>query len=235
MSARYAIYYAPPADTALWRKASAWLGRDAYLGRDVARPHTPELADLDLAALTADPRGYGFHATLKSPFELVADRTEKQLLALAERFAHTQAPFELPIAVASLGRFLAFRIEGSTKEIDALHGACMHAFEPFRAALAPADVERRRKAQLSAEQDARLVQWGYPYVFEDFRFHMTLTSSIADDGVRERMLAALRDHFAAEAGPHRFDGIAVFKQADRKAPFDILQRFDFEARALAGA
>jgi hypothetical protein len=162
MSARYAIYYAPPADTALWRKACAWLGRDAVTGQDVVQPHLPALAGLDIPALTADPRGYGFHATLKAPFELAAGRTEDELLAAAERFARSQPSFILPIVVAALGRFLAFRIDGPSREIEALHGACMHEFEPYRAPLRPADVERRRKAQLSAEQDARLVQWGYP-------------------------------------------------------------------------
>lgn len=50
-----------------------------------------------------------------------------------------------------------------------------------------------------------------------------------------RRARVLRDHFATETGPHRFDGVAVFKQADGARPFDILQRFDFPARALAGA
>jgi hypothetical protein len=62
---------------------------------------------------------------------------------------------------------------------------------------------------------------------------MSLTGSIGDDGVREQVLAALRDYFAAETGPHAFAGVAVFKQADRKAAFDRLQSFDFKAAALA--
>jgi len=28
MSARYAIYYAPPEESGLWQRANAWLGRD---------------------------------------------------------------------------------------------------------------------------------------------------------------------------------------------------------------
>ena len=84
-------------------------------------------------------------------------------------------------------------------------------------------------------QDARLLAWGYPYVFEDFRFHMTLTGSIRDEALRERVLGALREHFAAETGPHRFDGVAIFRQRDRTQPFDIVQRFAFQAPALASA
>lgn len=235
MTARYAIYYAPPAETPLWRKASAWLGRDAYTGEAHARPKLAGLDGLDLDALTADPRGYGFHATLKAPFELAADATETELLSAAERFAAQRSAFEAAIAPAALGRFLAFRLEAPTPQMDDLHAACVRAFDPFRAALSGHDLARRRKAALTPEQDARLVEWGYPYVFEDFRFHMTLTAGVPDEALRTEVLAALREHFAAETGLHRFDGIAVFKQADRTQPFDILQRFAFHAPALAGA
>lgn len=234
MSPRYAIYYAPAADTALWRKASAWLGRDAHAGQDLPRPMLAALDGLDLDALTADPRGYGFHATLKAPFELADGVAETELLDFATRFAAERAPFEAVIAPAALGRFLAFREQEPSAGIDALHTDCVRAFDPYRAPLGEHDLARRRKAPLTPEQDARLVAWGYPYVFEDFRFHMTLTGQIRDEDLRERVLAALRDHFAGETGPHRFDGVAVFKQADRNAPFDILQRFGFEA-ALASA
>jgi 2'-5' RNA ligase len=235
MTARYAIYYAPPADTPLWRKASAWLGRDAYAGEARARPQLAELDGLDLDELTADPRGYGFHATLKAPFELAADATESELLAAAERFGARRSPFEAAIAPAALGRFLAFRLEAATPQMETLHADCVREFDGFRAALSDHDLARRRKAVLTPEQDAQLTAWGYPYVFADFRFHMTLTSGIADEALRGQVLAALREHFTAETGPHRFDGIAVFKQADRALPFDILQRFDFRAPALAGA
>jgi putative phosphonate metabolism protein len=233
MSPRYAIYYAPPAATPLWRKASAWLGRDAYTGETLTRPVLPGLDDLDLEALTADPRGYGFHATLKAPFELAADVSEADLLAMAEQVAAARGAFEVGIAPAALGRFLAFQLQSPSVDMKLLHAACVREFDAFRAPLSDADLARRRKAPLTPEQDARLVEWGYPYVFEDFRFHMTLTNSIREDELRARILAALQDHFAAEAGRHRFDGLAVFKQTDRAAPFDILQRFDFRALATA--
>jgi putative phosphonate metabolism protein len=235
MTARYAIYYAPPADTPLWNKASAWLGRDAYTGQDLERPFLPGLEGLDLDALIADPRGYGFHATLKAPFELANGASEDRLLATAERFVVRQKPFEAAVAPAALGRFLAFQLQARTPEMELLHAACVSDFDGLRAPLSDHDLARRRKAPLTPEQDARLVAWGYPYVFEDFRFHMTLTGSIRDEAVRAQVLAALQDHFVAETGIHRFDGIAVFKQADRSGPFDILQRFDFQADALASA
>ncbi|WP_310541650.1 DUF1045 domain-containing protein [Phenylobacterium sp.] len=229
MTARYAIYYAPRPGTRLWDKASAWLGADAYTGAAPARRPLPGLEALDLDALTQDPRGYGFHATLKAPFELAPGRGEAELLAAVSYRATGLAPFEVPIAPAALGRFLAFQLQQASPEMQALHALCVRDFDTFRARLSDADLARRRKAPLTPEQDARLVEWGYPYVFEDFRFHMTLTGSIRDDAVRTRVLAVLRDHFLEETGPHLFDGLAVFKQDDREARFRILERFSFSA------
>jgi putative phosphonate metabolism protein len=229
MSRRYAIYYAPAADDPLARRAAAWLGRDAFTGARCARPEFPELEGLDLDALTDDPRHYGFHATLKAPFELAPGADEDGLLAFAEAFAVRRAPFAAPIAPAALGRFLAFRLAGPSPAMWALADACVRAFDPFRAPLSGFDLARRRKAPLTARQDAQLLAWGYPYVFEDFRFHMTLTRAISDPATAERVLAALQAHFADLSGPHRFDGVAVFRQEDRTAPFVVAARFDFRA------
>ena len=235
MNPRYAIYYAPERGSLLWTKASAWLGRDAYDGRALERPPVPGLESLDLTALTADPRGYGFHATLKAPFELAADRSEAELLAFAADFARRQHAFEAAIAPAALGRFLAFRLQDPTPAMDALAEACVKEFDAFRAPMSDFDLARRRKAQLSPVQDERLVRWGYPYIFDDFRFHMTLTSGIADEALRGRVLEALQAHFADIPPMHRFDGVALFKQADRDAPFDIVERFAFVAAETLSA
>lgn len=235
MTARYAIYYAPGPDETLSELASAWLGRDAFTGRALARPALAGLDGLDLDALTADPRGYGFHATLKAPFELAAGRNEGELLDFAAAFASGRAPFEAPIAPARLERFLAFRLMQPSPAMDALHRACVTEFDPFRAPLGEFDLARRRKAPLTPEQDDRLLAWGYPYVFEDFRFHMSLTGSVRDPEISERLHAALAAYFAPVCGPHRFDSVAVFKQEDRSAPFRVLSRFKFQSAALKAA
>jgi len=235
MSARYAVYYAPAQETPIWRMASAWLGRDAYGPPPPPRPVLEELAGLDLDALTADPRGYGFHATLKAPFELAADASEAGLLALAADFATGQSPFEAVVSPAAPGPFLAFRLAHPCPAMADLHAACVRNFEPLRAPLSALDMARRRKSPLTTEQDRRLETWGYPYVFEDFRFHMTLTNAIGEDEARGRVLRALTAHFAPVSGPHRFDGVAIFRQVDRQAPFEVLERFGFGQSASAGA
>ncbi|HEY2052144.1 MAG TPA: DUF1045 domain-containing protein [Caulobacteraceae bacterium] len=229
MSARYAVYYTPAADAPLTRRAAAWLGRDAFGGEELRRPAFPDLQDLDLDVVTDDPRGYGFHATLKAPFELAPGAAEAELLEFAAGFARRQAPFEATLAPKRLMRFIALQLAAPTPQMHALHAACVRDFDPFRAPLSDFDLARRRKARLTPEQDERLVAWGYPYVFEDFRFHMTLTGSCRDDETADRLLAVLETHFADLSGLHRFDSLAVFKQDDRSAPFHVLARYEFEA------
>jgi putative phosphonate metabolism protein len=226
-AARYAIYYAPPFDGALWREANRWLGRDPIADAPLMRPALPALDGLDLDALTDGPRHYGFHATLKAPFELASHATERDLLAAAEAFASGRKTFAIALAPAALGPFLVFRETAPSADLQQLADDCVRDFDGLRAPLSEADIARRRRAKLSQEQDAQMLRWGYPYVFADFRFHMTLTGTIRDDATRARVLGALTAHFGPLSGPHAIDAIAVFAQATREAPFTALARFSF--------
>ena len=227
MSPRYAIYYAPEQDSDLWQKASGWLGRDAYSGEVRDRPGFPELEGLDLDALTSDPRGYGFHATLKAPFELAETATETDLLTFAAAFSRARSAFSAKITADRIGLFHALRLMEPSEDMSALHEACVKAFDPFRAPLTDHDIARRRRAKLTEDQDQKLLTWGYPYIFDEFRFHMTLTSAIRDEKLSDRIGAVLSDHFRTDSGPHLFDGIAIFRQPDRESPFDIIGRMTF--------
>lgn len=227
MAARYAIYYAPDPQTALSQRAATWLGRDATTGTVCEQPCVTGFDSADFAALTADPRHYGFHATLKAPFSLAEGQSQSALIATTEAFAAGREAFTAPVAPMALGAFIAFRLTQSSPEMQQLHEAAVHEFDPFRARPAEAELANRRASGLTAEQDAHLVQWGYPYVFEHFRFHMTLTGRIKDEAQRHRLLAAAEDFFAVDCGPHRFAAISLFYQPDRQAPFTILHQFPF--------
>lgn len=229
MSARYAIYYAPGPEEELHARASAWLGRDAITGEALARPDVPALSDLDLDALTADPRHYGFHATLKAPFELASEKTEGDLVDAFHAFAAGEPAFSASIAPQGLSAFIAFRLTAASPAMTALHEGCVRAFEAYRAPLGEADLARRRKAGLSPVQDERLLAFGYPFIFEDFRFHMTLTGAVRDDALRARITAALTAHFASVSGLYRFDRLSLFKQDARGEDFHIIAQ-----TALAG-
>ena len=227
MTARYAIYYAPAAGDEFYRAASAWLGRDVYTDKLLVRPAIAGMESLDLDALTSDPRHYGWHATLKAPFELAADQSAEGLLAEVETYCRNRGPFSATVKVAALGDFLAFTLAEPSAEMRLLHEDCVRRFDHFRAPLSDFDLARRRRAAMTPEQDARLVTFGYPWIFEDFRFHMTLTGRIREETERARVLAALQQHFAAYEGPHVFGGLALFFQPDRDSDFIVLGRSAF--------
>ena len=77
--ARVAVYYAPLPDDPLTGAAACWLGRDPVTNAPVRQPDLPGIVEL-----TADPLGYGFHATLKPPMRLAEGRSWDALLGAAE-------------------------------------------------------------------------------------------------------------------------------------------------------
>ena len=84
------------------------------------------------------------------------------------------------------------------------------------------DRARRRPELLTARQRDHLDRWGYPYVMEDFRFHMTLTSRLSDQR-RGPILAMLQERFAALAITSlAIDRIALFRQSASSARFQIV-------------
>lgn len=220
---RYAIYAAPSADEPLWVAAATWLGRDAASGAGHALPVVDGLESGTMAGYLADPARYGFHATLKAPFRLAEGFEEAQLLGAFEAFARASAPIVLPeLVIRRLGRFFAFVPNEPVAALDQWAGRVVEAFEPFRAPLSEQDLARRRISGLTLEEEQNLVRWGYPYVFDAFRFHMSLTGKVAREDA-ESVEAAARRHFSAFDGkPFRLDRIAVFVEPKPGAPFDIL-------------
>lgn len=173
---RYAIYYAPPAAADWSRFATSWLGWDMEAG--AAAPH-PDIAGLDVAQITEVPRKYGLHATMKPPLRLAEGQTQATLEEACAALAARQQPVTLDgLQLARLGRFLALRPVGDETALNALASACVQELDPFRAPAPEAELERRRAAGLSPEQDENLTRWGYPYVLDQFRFHITLTGRL---------------------------------------------------------
>lgn len=188
--ARYAVYWTP-GPGALADFGAAWLGWDPQQGRAVPHPDLPGLPG-PVAELTEEPRRYGLHATLKPPFRLAPGRTaaglDRAVAALAARLAPARVPEGL--ALGSLGGFLALLPAGDGAALDALAAEAVAALDAFRAEPEPAELARRRALPLTPRQEALLARWGYPYVMEDFRFHVTLTGRLAPLAA-ERTAAAL--------------------------------------------
>lgn len=188
---RLAIYYAPPPGDFADR-ANAWLGRDAATGQALAQPDL----GLPAAQITRDPRRYGFHGTIKPPFRLAPGRDAAELADALDRLAAGLAPVTLAgLQLASLGGFLALIPEGDATALVALAAKLVADLDPFRAPMTPEDRARRRPETLTPRQRELLDQWGYPYVMDQFQFHLTLTDRL-DPDMATRAIPALSAHFA---------------------------------------
>jgi putative phosphonate metabolism protein len=219
---RYAIYFTPPEDDALSIRAATWLGRGAFRDQAFAQPVVAGFTPAEIAALTGEPRRYGFHATLKAPFELAAGRSEGDLLASFEALAAVVPAFEIPeIVLGQLGAFFALVPAAQNEELQAFAGACVEHFEPFRAPLSEADIARRRPERLSESERDNLLRWGYPYVFADFRFHMTLTGQVPAER-QSPMRSILEAQFESFIGrPLAISHLSLFVEPERGAPFTM--------------
>ncbi len=234
--ARYAIYAAPEEDSGLARFGNAWLCRDAAGNEAAGPPALAGTAPARLREITALPRHYGFHATLKPPFPLAAGRRPDELLRAVEDFARARRPVAVAgLRLAEIGRFLALVPAGGCGELNRLAASCVKIFDPFRAPATAEEIKRRKERGLTPGQENLLCRWGYPYVLEEFRFHFTLTGPLADNGEKARLargLAAVTEKFRSL--PFRIKSICVFFQPSPARPFSLHRRFALGGRGDAG-
>ncbi|MCB9992068.1 MAG: DUF1045 domain-containing protein [Hyphomicrobiaceae bacterium] len=220
MNPRYAIYYAPEAFGQFWELAAVWLGRDAATNE---APHASTWSTSlppDLAARTVSASRYGFHATLKPPMHLAEGFDEAGLLRLAADFAAARAPFEIGmLKVANLSGFLALLPAEQREDLLAFAGDVVAAFEPARAPLSEDDRRRRLAVPLTSRQALYVERFGYPYVFEEFRFHMTLTDRLGDSERPKFANAAERFFAPVLAESQWLDRISVFREDEPGQPF----------------
>ena len=230
MTRRYAIYFAPPPGSELEAFGRRWLGRDHVTGDLVESEAIDGLSGDHQQRITKSARHYGFHATLKAPFALREGYTGDELHKAAEQFALRRKIFEAPpLKLSSLSRWIALTLSTPSPEMDALAEDCVRDFEPFRAPLSDHDIERRRKNGLTPRQDGQLLAFGYPHIFEDFHFHMTLAGPL-ELPEKDKILDLLRDRAAPlENHPLLVDAIAIYEQPDRDQPFTQTARFPFQA------
>ncbi len=188
---RYAVYYAPPAGP-LKTFADAWLGWESTTGTPQAHLDLPGLPR-PIETLTETPRKYGFHGTLKPPFRLSSGSSfsllDRDLTALTQRLA----PVYLDgLALTRLGGFLALVPIGNAYLLSRLAAEVVAGLDRHRAPALQGEIDRRRAAGLTRRQEAHLIHWGYPYVMDEFRFHLTLTGRLSTPEI-EQVKARLAD------------------------------------------
>ena len=227
---RYALYYAPPPGTALAGFGARWLGRDPH-GAD--SPALPELARVTADAwrrAVAAPRRYGFHATLKAPFRLAEGRDEQSLLDALEDFCRARNPTPVgKLALRVLAGFLVLAPmeAGEPGPVAELAADCVRAFDCFRAPPTAAEIARRTPERLTAAQNAKLERWGYLYVEEEYRFHLTLTDRLDEGDLAKFAGEIARMVLPAVAEPIVIEEICLFGQPTPGADFRVLGRLGF--------
>lgn len=228
---RYAIYLAPAADSAWGRFGAEWIGRCAAGGP--AGPQRP-IDGIDratLAALTADPRRYGFHATLKPPFRLATGRTLDALVGGLRNHFAAAAAFDLPpLDVRLLGTFVGLVPSRPSPQADRIAEACVRTFDAWRAPLTERELARRRAGGLDERGQALLAEWGYPSVLDRFRLHFSLTGALDAAGIAlvPRLLDAARERMPGSAMP--VDSVCLFEERGPGTDLNLVERIPFAAR-----
>jgi putative phosphonate metabolism protein len=217
---RLALYFAPEVADPLHAAASRWLGRDAETGATIRQQ---PVEGVDIAAITAEAGNYGFHATLKPPFRLSGSYPAAREAAAA--LAARTAPFALPpLRVTDLRGFLALTESERCPALQAFGDACVDALEPHRAPPTEAEIARRNPDRMTPRQREHLLRWGYPYVFDEWFFHMTLTRRL-DEAEKRIVLPAVEQAVGAVAAvPRTVRELCLFTQAAPGAPFLIAER-----------
>jgi hypothetical protein len=225
MTTRFAIYAAPgtassdAAGALVREKAEQWLGR-SISGGPVAPGIPAGWTRESIDAITADARRYGFHGTLKAPFYLAEGRTAEELDATVARFAAGHAGAVIPrLSLVRMGAFFALVPGAEAPGLHALADEVVKAFDGFRAPTTDAELARRFRAPLTPRQRELLGAWGYPYVLDEFLFHLTLTERIPEERQPE-VERTLSDWFAGSLGAAvPVDALALFTEAEPGAPF----------------
>lgn len=218
MTERFAIYFAPSATSNLWERAATWLGRDAADGDIFGGP----VAGIDrdrLLNLTQSANRYGFHATIKAPMALADGATEAELRAALSAFAPRHQPIELgQLKLASLQGFLALLVD-ENENLQDFAAHVVEDFDTFRAPMSVKDRAARASKGLSERQIELLDAYGYPYVFEEFRFHMTLTDRLSEADAAD-ITPAARTWFAPVLEePVVLDRLSLFHEHEAGKPF----------------
>ncbi len=219
---RYAIYHTPDRYDPLAMAASNWLGRSAF-GDPANTPVLPENWTAERHSdLVRDAKRYGFHATLKAPFSLAKTVREQDLF---DHFAALKLPaadIVIPsLVLRQIDGFFALVAEHPNDILNAFAGVLVREFDKFRAPLTADEIARRHPDSLSDQQRSHLEHWGYPYVFDEFFFHMTLTSRVHGTEAQE-VRTILEQHFAAYLGkPYSISHIAIFVEPAPSMDFSI--------------
>ena len=175
---RYAVYYIPREGSQLANFGDKWLGWSLIDGDFIERLNGP-LIPADLTKLTQAPQRYGFHGTLMAPIRLGVGFGQTAFINAVRQLANKQKPFDLPsLKVSVLDHFLALELSEPCTQLHELAATFVTNLHSMRHPPSETEIAQRMRAKLSDRQLELLKTWGYPYVLDEFRFHMTLTGKL---------------------------------------------------------
>jgi Protein of unknown function (DUF1045) len=208
---RYAVYFCPAEGSGLHAFGRDWLTTDAI----------PGIAPERLRELLINVRRYGWHATLTAPFALAANASYDDLHRKLIPIAQHVEPFKLPLTLDTLGGFLALRPSGDQTAISALAERCVLELNPLRAPLTDSAWQRRANG-LDEVELALFRDYGYPYVIQRYRFHMTLSARASH--TEEQALRAWLIHHGADQSPAHIDALTICREQAPNQPYEPIAR-----------
>jgi putative phosphonate metabolism protein len=222
---RYAIYFSPGSAAPLYSGGSRWLGRDASTGESLDPQLPGDIEREEWLRVTESPCRYGFHATLKPPFRLAENTTFAGLQAALRDFADRHESFAVPpLGVAKLGNFLALTLSEPSAEFAGLAADSVEEFDRFRAPASEQELAKRLAGTLSSRLREHVLRWGYPYVFDTWKFHMSLTGALPEPSLPP-LEWYLRHRFAPVCEqPLLVDSVCIFHEPYPGAVFRLVER-----------
>lgn len=228
---RHAIYYTPDPASDFHVLGSRWSGRDAVRGAQCGPQPDPRLEDI-----TEEARRYGFHGTLKPPFRMKDGTSFATLEVATRRIAQQHTTFAAGLlSLQDVDGFLALVVNDGSTALDELAADSVRYLDDFRVPASDTELARRRAAGLTERQDANLLRWGYPYVFDDYRFHITLTRRLSQDE-RDWVMPLAKTHFASVLDkPFVFDALSIVTEPADGQPFMVEMRLPLVVRKMKAA
>lgn len=234
MTTRYAVYFVPDAKSTLGHFGRQWLGWDICAGAPIPMGSLPGFNQKTHADIIGTPARYGFHATLKAPLRLNRGVTVDSFLSGVETLANRLAPVTgIPLALSQLGHFLALTPTQQLQGLAVIANTCVRDLDIFRAPLKTTERQRRRPESLSSHQRNMLDLWGYPYVLDEYRFHMTLTNKLNATTLNHvtQLLSPILAPILSK--PMVVDAITVVVQRAPGDSFRLLRRFPLRGAAAS--
>ena len=224
MFTRYAVYFSPIPNSPLAKFGNSWLGWDINSAVMVERPNLHDFSQ-SIESLTESPQKYGFHGTLKAPFYLRDGIEIDELHQFCISFAKARTPFVIGrLQISCLGNFLALTEREPSADLAQLAGDIVVEFDKFRAPQTEKEIARRLKSNLSRQQEHLMHRWGYPYVLDEFRFHLTLTGRLRDAEIAGIQHALTLKLMTILADPITVGDICLCGQRHDER-FEIITRF----------